>query len=175
MPRGALAARARARRRAPMSGAFVVVHFSPSRTSRPAGCRSTARVRCPTRRTVKRHASNPRSPGRLPGGTRKVSGRSPLRARARAAHPAAARPGNGVAPVARTSSPPHAYRHASRPSQARATVHGGITRTQRRHRSWPAVGRTANLRQARERPPRSPRGAGGGADTGRRRYCFGYS
>lgn len=46
----------------------VVVHFSPSRTSRPVVCRSTARVgAC---RVVSAHAADPRSPGRLHDGTR---------------------------------------------------------------------------------------------------------
>jgi hypothetical protein len=84
------------------------------RTSRPAGCRSTARVRCLSRRAVKRHATNPRSPGRLLGGTRKVSGRT------RAACALSLAPLGGCAEcVAR------ARGDASRPSQARATVHGG--------------------------------------------------
>lgn len=52
----------------------VVVHFSPSRTSRPVVCRSTARVgAC---RVVSAHAADPRSPGRLHDGTLTVSGRN---------------------------------------------------------------------------------------------------
>ena len=52
----------------------VVVHFSPSRTSRPVVCRSTARVgAC---RVASAHAADPRSPGRLHDGTLTVSGRN---------------------------------------------------------------------------------------------------
>ncbi|KAL0098607.1 hypothetical protein PUN28_020563 [Cardiocondyla obscurior] len=94
-PRG-LTARARARCRAPMSGVFVVVHFPPSRTSRPAGCRSTAAGAVSDASPVTRTPSNPRSPGRLPGGTHRYQ----------------------AAALTRGS--------ASRPSQARATVHGGL-------------------------------------------------
>ena len=51
----------------------VVVHFSPSRTSRPVVCRSTFRVgSC---RVVSAHAADSRSPGRLHDGILTVSGR----------------------------------------------------------------------------------------------------
>ena len=53
------------------SGA-VVVHFSPSSTSRPVLCLSTVRVdAC---RVVSGHPAVPRSPGRLHDGTQTVSG-----------------------------------------------------------------------------------------------------
>lgn len=52
----------------------VVVHFSPSRTSRPVVCRSTARAgAC---RVASAHAADPRSPGRPHDGTLTVSGRN---------------------------------------------------------------------------------------------------
>ncbi|KAI4473343.1 hypothetical protein M0804_015159 [Polistes exclamans] len=59
----------------PIANNVVVVHFFPSRTSRPVGCRSTVReVDC---RVASAHAADPRSPGRLPGGrTYKVSCRN---------------------------------------------------------------------------------------------------
>ena len=50
----------------------VVVHFSPSSTSRPVVCLSTVRVgAC---RVVSAHPAVPRSPGRLHDGTLTVSG-----------------------------------------------------------------------------------------------------
>ena len=50
----------------------VVVHFSPSSTSRPGLCLSTVRVgAC---RVVSGHPAVPRSPGRLHDGTLTVSG-----------------------------------------------------------------------------------------------------
>lgn len=71
--------------------ACVVVHFSPSRTSRPAGCRVYGPGAVTDASPVTRHASNPRSPGRLPGGTRKVSGRMFYSSRARVHHARAPR------------------------------------------------------------------------------------
>ena len=52
----------------------VGVHFSPSRTSRPVVCRSTARVgAC---RVVSAHAADPRTPCRMDGGKLTVSVRN---------------------------------------------------------------------------------------------------
>lgn len=59
--------------RPPRMSGDVGVHFSSSRTSRPVGCRLTARGAA--RRRAARRATNPRNPGRLPDGTHTVSGR----------------------------------------------------------------------------------------------------
>lgn len=78
---------ARARHHRIEHSGVVVVHFSPSRTSRPVVCRSTARVgAC---RVVSAHAADPRSPGRLHDGTLTVSGRNQSILECVCVHPAA--------------------------------------------------------------------------------------
>lgn len=102
---------------------------------------------------VKRHASNPRSPGRLPGGTRKVSGRT-LR------DP----PRGGFREVRRG-------RRKRAPRYTEANGPSAVT----------GPGPLLVVRLTFDRPTNVPpthtgaRHSRRGADTGRRRYCFGYS